>query len=105
MHEIFNSPKGNWEAIYINYKPDGLLKTSFQADDELGKPTWQSPLIPVAGRGGNMRTSLGRMGRTDGKDNGATGSESSFARHATRRSVRDDLGTQSALLPFPTPFR
>jgi hypothetical protein len=34
MHEIYDCPPGNFENVYINFRPFGLRQTSFMIDGE-----------------------------------------------------------------------
>lgn len=66
-HEIFASPKGMWETIYINSAPLGFGSSHFPIKDKEGGPTkWVSPLVDASR--GVLRTSRGRMTMTDGMD-------------------------------------
>ena len=66
-HEIFVSPRGMWESIYINDTPMGFGATQFPVKDkETGKTVWQSPLVDASR--GVLRTSRGRMTMSHGMD-------------------------------------
>jgi hypothetical protein len=65
-HEIFVAPKGMWETIYVNGTPLGFGSSTFPVKGEDGKVMWQSPLVDASR--GLLRTSKGRMSRSDGKD-------------------------------------
>ena len=66
MHEMYDAPPGMWEATYVNYGASGLGATSYPSEDENGQIVWKSAL---AVQGKTARTSLGRMGKSDGTDN------------------------------------
>jgi hypothetical protein len=66
MHEVFEAPKGMWEAVYINFQPTMLGATTYLKKDD-GKleggevnPEWVSSLLDA--NRGLMRTSAGRRG-------------------------------------------
>jgi hypothetical protein len=67
MHEVFEAPRGMWEAVYINFQPTLLGATSYLKKGgkmEAGKVAdeWVSPLVDA--NRGLMRTSNGRRGQT-----------------------------------------
>lgn len=67
MHEVFEAPKGMWEAVYINFQPTLLGATTYlKKDGELQggevKEEWVSGLLDA--NRGTMRTSAGRRGQT-----------------------------------------
>ncbi|KAI9734345.1 MAG: hypothetical protein M1834_002451 [Cirrosporium novae-zelandiae] len=65
-HEVYSVPNGNWEGIYINFKPTGLGATSHLVKDKDGEKKWTSPLVDA--RRGRLRTENGRMGLSMGHD-------------------------------------
>ena len=71
MHEVFSVPRRAYESIYLNCSPHLLGGTSIKRvqDGEgnaLEQPEWMNPL--VAADKGVMRSSFGRLGRTQGKE-------------------------------------
>ncbi|KIN00685.1 hypothetical protein OIDMADRAFT_124659, partial [Oidiodendron maius Zn] len=65
-HEVFESPKGMWEGIYINFQPTLLGATTYlKKDGELEggevKHEWVSGLLDA--NRGRMKTSNGRRGQ------------------------------------------
>ena len=71
MHEVFNVPRRMYESVYLNCTPHLLGGTSSKRvqDDEgnsLDEPAWMNPL--VAANKGVLRSSLGRLGKTDGAE-------------------------------------
>ncbi|CAI6314097.1 unnamed protein product [Periconia digitata] len=60
MHEIFLSPAGGWEGVYVNYHPTGLGATSKEVIGPDGETRWINPLIKTNGK---LLYSKGRMGR------------------------------------------
>ena len=59
MHEVYNSPANNWEAVYLNYHPTGLGATRKQVTVD-GEKVWMNPLVEAKGQ---LRYSKGRMNR------------------------------------------
>lgn len=68
-HEVFHVPKGHWEAIYVNSHVSGLPSTRVKGDDGL----WRSPIVNASR--GLLRTSAGRMSRSDATDHDNFGSD------------------------------
>lgn len=77
FHEVYQVPKGGWEAVYVNWQPVLLGATSFLKGVEDGEKgavegeqkegaEWISPLVDA--RVGDLRRSKGRMGRGLQKD-------------------------------------
>ena len=65
MHEVFEAPKGMWEAVYINFQPTMLGATTYLKRNgalEGGKvgDEWVSGLLDA--NKGRLRTSVGRRG-------------------------------------------
>lgn len=67
MHEVYHSPTGHWEAIYGNFEPSGIGATVFPYETESGIKTWRTPMDFA--NSGRLKTSKGRMMRTQGEDN------------------------------------
>ena len=65
-HEVYEAPYGNWEAIYANTKPSGLLATTFKAfNEDTQQEEWTSPVVS-ARKGTKYFTHDGRTGRGTG---------------------------------------
>ncbi|KAM0717477.1 hypothetical protein Q7P37_007329 [Cladosporium fusiforme] len=62
-HETYHVPKGNWETIYVNSHISGLPSARIQTEDGL----WASPMVDA--KRGLLKTSAGRMSRSDAKEN------------------------------------
>ncbi|KAK6527379.1 hypothetical protein TWF281_010559 [Arthrobotrys megalospora] len=72
-HEVYVAPKGNWESIYINSAPTGLAATTFTVEPSEkaegtapGERSFASPIVDA--RGGLLKTSAGRMSRSQGTE-------------------------------------
>ena len=70
-HEIFNVPRKAYESVYLNCEPNlmGSISVKRVQDEEgntLEEPEWLSPL--VAADKGVLRSSFGRMGRSNGTE-------------------------------------
>ncbi|KAH7039046.1 hypothetical protein B0J12DRAFT_676199 [Macrophomina phaseolina] len=70
-HEVFRSPAGNWEGIYVNSKPRGLAATTVprtleKNNDALGVKAGEKgyyyPIVDA--RKGLLKTSAGRISAT-----------------------------------------
>jgi len=61
FHELYQVPSGNYESIYANIAPTLLAETSYARDDGL----YASPVVAAKGL---LRSSKGRMSRSDGRD-------------------------------------
>lgn len=61
-HELYHVPKGNWETIHGNSHVSGLPSARVKTDDGL----WVSPLVDASR--GLLKTSSGRMSRSNGGD-------------------------------------
>jgi hypothetical protein len=61
-HEVFHVPKGHWESIYVNSHISGLPSTRVKTEDGL----WRSPIVDASR--GLLKTSAGRMSRSDATD-------------------------------------
>jgi hypothetical protein len=61
-HELYHVPKGNWETIHVNSHVGGLPSSRVKTDDGL----WVSPVVDA--RRGLLKTSAGRMARSDSGD-------------------------------------
>lgn len=66
-HEAYVVPKGNWEAMYVNSHINHLAATSYKITDSEGKTKWASPVVDATK--GLLRTSQGRMSRSDASEN------------------------------------
>lgn len=67
MHEVFEAPKGMYEAVYINFQPTLLGATTYlKRGDKLEggnvPDQWVGSLLDA--NRGRMRTSVGRRGQT-----------------------------------------
>lgn len=51
MHESYTIPAGQWESVYINYKPSGLAATMFKVSDSEGSIRWATPVDSKQGVG------------------------------------------------------
>ncbi|KAK8116684.1 uncharacterized protein PG998_004965 [Apiospora kogelbergensis] len=69
-HELYDVPAGHWENISINSHPAGLSGMNAPVRCEGG---WTRPLFDA--RKLNLRTTMGRLGHTDGSDNEKYGPE------------------------------
>jgi hypothetical protein len=66
-HEVYHAPRGHWENIYYNSHQSGILSTTHKIYDAAsGSEMWTSPVVD-AGKG-VLKTSAGRMGRTQHND-------------------------------------
>ena len=66
-HETYNVPKGHWESIYLNSHPSGINSTAHKYfDQEHGMEMWASPVVDASK--GVLKTSAGRMARSEGKE-------------------------------------
>lgn len=72
MHELYQVPAAQWEAIYINHHPSGLGATTYKVDVD-GRAKWASPLVDA--RKGLLRTSKGRMAMSAGNENEVYGDD------------------------------
>ncbi|KAK8859418.1 hypothetical protein PGQ11_010152 [Apiospora arundinis] len=63
-HELYMVPAGHWENIAINSHPTGLsgMNVSVRCEDGWTRPIFDASKL-------NLRTTMGRLGRTDGSDN------------------------------------
>jgi heme-degrading monooxygenase HmoA len=65
FHETYRVPAGNWESIHVNSKISGLNATVFKVPEEgTGKEVYRRPIVDASK--GLLKTSAGRMGRSDG---------------------------------------
>lgn len=71
-HELFEAPPGRWETTYAGSAPTLLGAARVPVKTENGKE-WAGTLVDATR--GVLRTSRGRMDRTDGKDNDGYGAE------------------------------
>ena len=80
-HEVYEAPAGSWEAIYLNYKPSGILATTFKAPNEkTGEEEWTSPVVSAAK--GKYFTHDGRIGRGDGSEHNRYAGQSGYFKSA-----------------------
>ncbi|KAK7911927.1 hypothetical protein PG985_014408 [Apiospora marii] len=70
QHELYNVPPGHWENVYVNAHPSGLAAVDAPVRCEGG---WTRPLFDA--RKLNLKTTNGRLGRSDGSDNDKYGPE------------------------------
>ena len=61
MHELYNVPAGHHENVYYNYRPFGLVNTSYLVDGELGEKEIVKAEVVKEGQG--LESSYGRMKR------------------------------------------
>lgn len=72
FHETYRVPAGNWESIYVNSKISGLQSTIFKVPEEgTGKEVYQRPIVDASK--GLLKTSAGRMGRSEGLEHSKLG--------------------------------
>ncbi|KAF2098409.1 hypothetical protein NA57DRAFT_77201 [Rhizodiscina lignyota] len=67
-HEVYDVPPGHWEAIYANAEPIGIAATTSKVYSPESKEAQYMQSV-VDARHSVLRTSFGRMDRTDGNDN------------------------------------
>lgn len=66
-HETYHVPKGNWESIYVNSHISGINSTTHRITDEMtGQDAWARPIVDASK--GLLKTSAGRMGRSQGQE-------------------------------------
>jgi len=74
FHETYHVPKGHWESIYVNSHVSGLNATSHKFTDEMtGTEMYASPVVDASK--GLLKTSAGRMARSQGDDHDAYGED------------------------------
>lgn len=71
MHEVYEADAGMWEGVYVNFQPTLLANTTYlKKDGQLVggevKEEWVRPLLDASR--GNLRTSMGRRGLLDRKE-------------------------------------
>ena len=67
FHETYHVPAGNWESIHVNSKIAGIGSTVFKVAEEMtGKEVYQRPIVDASK--GLLKTSAGRMARSDGTE-------------------------------------
>ncbi|KZO96929.1 hypothetical protein CALVIDRAFT_104727 [Calocera viscosa TUFC12733] len=86
MHETYDVPARSWEAIYLQMHRTGLGAASVKmtpeeretagVKDDQGEEVWWS--TPVDATRGKMRSSKGRMDRSDGGENAKEGFGESY---------------------------
>ncbi|KAK8079000.1 hypothetical protein PG994_002807 [Apiospora phragmitis] len=69
-HELYDVPAGHWENVYVNSHPAGLAGMNALVRCNGG---WTRPLFDASKM--NLRTTMGRLGHTDGTDNEKYGPE------------------------------
>lgn len=62
MHETYNCPAGSYETVYHNFRPFGMMKTSYEVDNELGEKEIVD--VDLVRQGQDIATMYGRMGGT-----------------------------------------
>ncbi|CZT47455.1 uncharacterized protein RSE6_08017 [Rhynchosporium secalis] len=72
MHEVYEADAGMWESVYVNFQPTFLGSTTYLKKDGklVGgevKEEWVRPLLDA--NRGKLRTSNGRRGLMDKKEN------------------------------------
>lgn len=73
-HETYHVPKGHWENIYINSHVSGINTTTSKFTDEMtGEEMWASPVVDASK--GLLKTSAGRMSRSQGDDHDKYGED------------------------------
>jgi heme-degrading monooxygenase HmoA len=68
MHEMFSVPRSAYESLYLNCRPNlmGLLRVQVRSEEKGGREEWMSPLVKA--NKGALRSSFGRLGRSEGKE-------------------------------------
>lgn len=99
-HEVFESPKGMWEGIYINFQPTLLGATTYlKKGGELKggqvKHEWVSGLLDA--NRGRMKTSNGRRGQT-GRDT----DEDKFGANYYEDNAANYNAEGNLILPIPS---
>lgn len=73
-HEVYHVPKGHWENIYVNSHLSGINSTTHRIKDEkTGKEMWASPVVDASK--GLLKTSAGRMSRSQAKEHDGYGED------------------------------
>ncbi|KAF1817035.1 hypothetical protein P152DRAFT_453646 [Eremomyces bilateralis CBS 781.70] len=67
-HEVYSVPSGNWESVYINSHPvaHGAARYKIPSEKPEGRDIWVNPLVDASR--GVLRSSAGRMSRSNGKE-------------------------------------
>jgi len=81
FHEIFQVPRGAWEAIYGNMAPTGLGAAQFKMNDG----SFRGPLVGATT--GSMRSMKGRMSKTQGTDNAYLGIDEDWQTGAVEKGL------------------
>ena len=72
FHETYHVPKGNWENIYAYSHASGITSTTHKYFDQgLGTEMWASPIVDASK--GLLKTSAGRMSRSEAKEHDTYG--------------------------------
>jgi len=80
FHEVYHAPKGNWESIYVNSHLGGINSTTSRfTDPETGKVMWASPVVDASR--GLLRTSAGRMSRSEAGEHEKMGVKDPYANY------------------------
>ncbi|KAK5165478.1 uncharacterized protein LTR77_009007 [Saxophila tyrrhenica] len=67
FHETYHVPAGNWESIHVNSQIAGLGSTVVKVAEEMtGKEVYTHPIVDASK--GVLRTSAGRMARSDARE-------------------------------------
>jgi hypothetical protein len=76
-HELFDVPAGHYESVYANSSPSMLAATTVPVYSTKASSSSSTAWVPVAvdASSGSLRTSRGRLGRSDGADNDRYGQE------------------------------
>lgn len=77
FHELYQVPRGNWETIYANMKPELMAGAQIRVEEKGQGEKWVYPVVD-AGRG-KLKTSKGRMSWTEGDENDKYGYGDAFA--------------------------
>jgi len=73
-HEVYHAPKGHWENIYVNSHLSGFNSTTYRYTDKVtGEEMWASPVVDASR--GLLRTSAGRMSRSDAREHDGYGED------------------------------
>lgn len=73
-HEAYVAPSGSWEGIYINSHRTGFAASTFKGiSEETGEEVWIDPNVDA--RKGLLKTSMGRMSRSQGHEHDKFGAD------------------------------
>ncbi|KAK5117993.1 hypothetical protein LTR62_004037 [Meristemomyces frigidus] len=77
FHEVYHSPAGHWENIYVNSHLCDFASTQYRyVDQTSGKDMWTSPVVDASK--GLLRSSRGRMAHGSGMEHGPIGMEGGY---------------------------